>query len=91
MSEITFPITLGAFCEMAEQVTGEPVTDKWLEIYQMILPVINDNYYLGLAGEPRDPSKPNAGSSDYVQRFALSLEYWCNMAYSRGFQQYMGY
>lgn len=55
MNDIKFPITLDSFCEMAERIAGQPVSDDWREVYRSVVPIINDSYRLGLSGEPRKP------------------------------------
>ena len=99
-SDITFPITLESFCKMAEHITGRSVSDDWRDVYKAIVPVINDSYRLGLSGKPRETLDIEAavhrvarqGNENFVRRFALSLEYWCELAYSCGKKKYnMGY
>lgn len=96
---LAFPISLDSFCEMAERIAGQPVLDDWREVYRSVVPIINDSYRLGLSGEPRKPfdieatvqavSQPEDDS--LARRFALSLDHWCELAYSCGKKHSMGY
>lgn len=96
MNDISFPITLDSFCEMAERIAGQPVSDDWREVYRSVVPIINDSYRLGLSGEPRKPfdvesvvrKVAHLGDDPFARRFALSLEHWCELAYSCGKTQY---
>lgn len=99
MNDIRFPITLDSFCEMAERIAGQPVSDDWREVYRSVVPIINDSYRLGLSGESRKPfdieatvqavSQPEDDS--LARRFALSLDHWCKLAYSCEKKHSMGY
>ena len=92
MNDISFPITLDSSCEMAERIAGQPVSDDWREVYRSVVPIINDSYRLGLSGEPRKPfdvesvvrKVAHLGDDPFARRFALSLEHWCELAYSCG-------